>query len=198
FGLAPALRATRPGAMPATMAAGRGVTDTRERFGLRRVLVVVQVAMSLVLVTGSLLFVQTFRNLAKLDAGFRRDGLLIVHADFRNTGLPPSQAVQAFTEICRRIRGVAGIDAVALSNIVPVGGDGWNDNVLTEHGGDGKSKEVVNFDEVSTGFFETLGTPLLAGRDFVEYDTPESPKVAIVNQTFARMVLGSGNPIDRT
>ena len=81
FGLLPAMRATAQTPGAAMKAGSRGTTDTRERFGVRRVLVVAQVALSLVLVVGALLFVRSLRNLTTLDAGFRQEGILVTSLD---------------------------------------------------------------------------------------------------------------------
>ena len=198
FGLTPALRATRTTPGAAMKASGRGLTDARERFGLRRALVVGQVALSLVLVVAALLFVRSLRNLLTLDAGFEQNGVLIVRSDLRGTGASPERYPVLNRELLDRLRAVPGVDAAAMSRIVPLSGGGWNDNVLTDGAEGRKPKQLVNFNEVSAGFFRTLGTPLVAGRDFDAYDRPSSPKVAIVSETFARKVLGPGNPIGRT
>ena len=95
-----------------------------------------------------------------------------------------------------RLRATPGIDSAAQAAIVPVSGDGWNENVNAE--GAGAQRRISNFNRVSPQFFQTMGTQLLAGRDFKDWDTPSSPQVAIVNQTFARKVLGRQNPVGST
>ena len=95
FGLMPAIRVTGTAPGAAMKAGSRGSTDTRERFGLRRALVVVQVALSLVLVVGALLFVRSLRNLMTVDAGFRQDGLLVVNLDLRKAGVPAERRTGA-------------------------------------------------------------------------------------------------------
>ena len=104
FGLTPAVRATRQSAGAAMKAGGRGTTDTRERFGLRRVLVVVQVALSLVLIVGALLFVRTVRNLATVDTGFRTEGILVADFDTRAARIPPARQVAFERELRERHR----------------------------------------------------------------------------------------------
>ncbi|HEX5434770.1 MAG TPA: ABC transporter permease, partial [Candidatus Angelobacter sp.] len=94
-----------------------------------------------------------------------------------------------------RLRGALGIDGAAESADPPLGPGGWNDLVIV----DGKkSHDAVDMNHVSAGYFKTMGTPLLAGRDFDEHDGPGAPKVAIVNQEFARKILHSENPVGRT
>ena len=91
FGLVPAIRATAASPGAAMKAGSRGSTDSRQRFGLRRALVVAQVALSLVLVVGALLFVRSFRNLVTLDAGFRQDHVFAATIDLRRTGMPDTR-----------------------------------------------------------------------------------------------------------
>ena len=195
FGLTPAIRATatEPGA--AMKAGSRGSTDSRERFTLRRSLVVVQVALSLVLVVGALLFVRSLRNLMILDAGFRQDGILIANLDLRGANIAEGNRRAAFNEFTERIRALPGIDSAAEAFIVPVSGAGWNNRIVLNGAA---RKENVNFNSVGPGYFRTMATPLLAGRDFSEGDVPNARKVAIVTEQFARMFFAGANPVGRT
>jgi putative ABC transport system permease protein len=196
FGLLPALRATAASPGAVMKAGGRGMTDSRERFGMRRALVVTQVALSLVLVVGALLFVRSLRNLLTLDPGFEQDGVLVAGLDLRSASIPEGRRAQLYQDIVERFRRLPGVAAAAQAFIVPVSGNGWNNNILI---GGKKHKENVNFDSVSDGYFKTMGTPLLAGRDFERSDTPSSArKVAIVTQSFAKLFFGGANPIGRT
>jgi predicted permease len=195
FGLTPAIRATstEPGA--AMKAGSRGSTDSRERFGLRRSLVVVQVAMSLVLVVGALLFVRSLRNLLVLDAGFRQDGVLIVDLDFRGTTMSDAARRGVYNDLTARLRGLPGVDAAAEAFIVPVSGSGWNNRVVI----DGKPREEnVNFNAIGPTYFRTMATPILAGRDIDERDVANARKVVVVTEQFARKFFGGESPIGRT
>ena len=192
FGLIPAIRATgtTPGA--AMKAGSRGSTDTRERFGMRRALVVAQVAMSLVLVVGALLFVRTLRNLMSVDAGFSQDGILVVNLDLRRAAVDEERRTAVFADITNRVASLPGVVSAAQAFIVPVSGSGWNDSIVIKGQ---KQKEVVNFNSVSAGYFKTMGTPILAGRDFDVHDTAGGEKVAIVTELFARKFFAGQNPI---
>ena len=195
FGLTPAIRATaaEPGA--AMKAGSRGSTDSRERFGLRRGLVVLQVALSLVLVVGALLFVRSLRNLMVLDAGFRQNGVLIVNLDLRGANIPEGSRRAAFDDLTARLNALPGVDSAAEVSIVPVSGSSWNNRIVL----DGVTrKELVNFNSVGSRYFRTMGTPMLAGRDFDARDTTASRKVAIVTEEFTRKFFGGQNPIGRT
>ena len=195
FGLAPALRATAtsPGA---TMKTGsRGISDGRERFAIRRTLVVVQVALSFVLVAGALLFGRSLRNLATLDPGFRTAGVLVADLDTRRTGVPVEARAALYARIVPRLQGVPGVRDAAQAFIVPVSGSGWNNQIVVNNT---RMPGNVNLNSVSPGFFRTLGTTLLSGRDFDRRDSPSSPRVAVVNEAFAAKYLAGGSPVGRS
>ena len=196
FGLTPALRATRVAPAMVLKAASRGMTAGRERFGLRRMLVVSQVALSLVLLVGSLLFVRTLRNLLTLDPGFRQESTIVAALDLSHDKIPTAQRQEFKRNLLERVRAVSGVDAAADVSIVPVSGSGWNGNVFI--GGDQSRKAMSWFSRVSPGYFAAMKTAFLAGRDFDSRDTATSPKVAIVNETFARKFLNGENPIGMT
>jgi putative ABC transport system permease protein len=196
FGLTPALRATRTAPAEAMRASGRGMTADRERFGLRRALVISQVALSLVLLVGALLFVRSLRNLLTLDAGFQQEGLLIASLDASRLNYSPARTAVFYHELLDGVRATAGVEQAATANIVQLGGYGWNESIeiLGQHT---KNDLVPWLDRVSAGYFRTMGTPLLAGRDFDERDTPSSPEVAIVSQQFCTKFLKGANPIGK-
>jgi putative ABC transport system permease protein len=193
FGLAPALRSgsASPGSVLKT--AGRGMTSGRERFRLQRVLVAAQVALSLVLLAGALLFVRSLFNLMTRPIGFQQDGVLVANVAFQRLDLPEARRTSFVEELLDRIRAVPGVAAAAASNRSPVNGNSSNTGVLPENDiTGGMSWE----DRVSPGYFQTMEIPFLAGRDFNRNDSADSPKVAIVNQAFVKQVLSrSKNPI---
>jgi predicted permease len=195
FGLAPALRATRTVPAAVLNSTGRGMTGGRERSGLRRLLVVSQVAMSLVLLVVALLFVRSLRNLMILDSGFRQEGLLVTNLDYSKLNLPRERRQPYKKALLDRIRAIPGVDAAADTSIVPISGNGWNEDVLI---GADRHKGLANFMRITPGYFKTMETPLLGGRDFDDRDTPTSPRVAIVNQTFVRKLLDGANPVGVT
>jgi putative ABC transport system permease protein len=197
FGLTPALRSTRVAPSSVLKTASRGMTSGRERFGLRRVLVVSQVALSLVLLMGSLLFVRTLRNLLTLDPGFRSDGIIVVSIDITRLNIAADQRQSFKRDLLDRMRALPGIDGAAdTGDIVPISGNSWNENVFIA--GDEKRQATPWFSRVSPGYFKTMRTAFLAGRDFDNHDTATSPKVAIVNETFVRKFLNGENPIGVT
>jgi len=196
FGLYPALRATRTAPAAAMKASGRGITGSREKFGLRRALVVGQVAMSVVLLVGALLFVRSLRNLLTLDAGFREDGLLITGVDLSRPHYSDARRAVLYRELLQRLRAARTVRNAASASVIPISGDGWND-MIEIPGSKSTGMSVSWFARVSDGYFATMGTPLDAGRDFNASDTTSSPDVAIVNEKFRDKYLDAGNPVGR-
>jgi len=194
FGLTPALRAVRTPPAVAMNTAGRGLTATRERFGARRILVVCQVALSLVLVVAALLFVRSLHKLLTLDAGFQRTGILVADADFTRLNIPSAQRLEFKRELLERIRALPGVEGAAIAMNVPLGGNFSNNNIFIN----GEKKEPADLNQVSDHFFSTMGTPLLAGRDFDNRDSLNSPAVAIVNQAFVQKYFPGSNPLGKT
>jgi predicted permease len=195
FGVAPALKATS--ASPASaMAGGRGTAQYAERHRVRRALVVAQVALSLVLLFGALLFAQTLRNLLTTESGMVPEGVLVASVDARLPDLPPDQRHLVFDQFEERIAAQPGVVSVAQVTMSPFSGSSWNGTVRPQGAGDADGKESW-FNSVGPGYFATLGTPVLAGRDFTARDGATSPRVAIVNEAFVKVVFGGGNPIGR-
>jgi len=196
FGLLPAIQAARTEPIAAIKAGGRGIAGSRAGLGTRRALVVSQVSLSLVLVVGALLFARTFRNLQSIDAGFRRDHILVT--DFATERLRiPAAARNEFTRtLLSRVRAIPGVASAAATLIVPASGSGWNENIRID--GTAVTRKFANFNRVSPGYFATMGTPLRAGRDFTEADRAGSAPVAIVTETFARKFFGGASPLGRT
>ena len=194
FGLAPAMQASRtdPGVVMKT--GGRGATAARDRLLLRRALVVSQIALSLVLLTGALLFVRTFRNLTTLNAGFQQDHLLVVDFDFSPLKLATASQMAYKQELLARMQSIPGVSSAAETLFSPLSNSGWDNNIDVPNG---PQREDVNLARVSPGYFRTMETAFVAGRDFNQTDTPTSPRVAIVNEAFAHKFMGGANPLGR-
>jgi predicted permease len=197
FGLAPAIRAMRIAPQAAMKAGARGVAGVHERFGFRRGLVAAQIAMSLALLVGALLLARTLRNVMTVQAGFRETGILVADLDFSNLHLPEANRLVYKQQLLDRVRALPGVDSAAQAAVVPVGGSSINDEVWMSGTERTKSKTSL-FNYIGPDFFTTLGTPLIVGRDFNNNDTAAAPKVAIVNQEFARALIGGANPIGRS
>ncbi len=195
FGLAPAWKGTRVNPQSAMKANGRGIIEG-SRFGLGKALVVLQVALSLLLVVGAGLMISTFFRLETLDPGFERERILLTNVDLRNGHYPPERRSAAFKEMLERLRALPGVSCVSDSRMTPISGGTWDQDVQVEgYISKGRLDTDVNFNQISDRFFETLGTAFVAGRDFDAHDTPESPIVAIINQSMAKKFFDGQNPI---
>jgi predicted permease len=189
FGTAPAVAASR---VPALRTATRGATAAAPALALRRGLVAAQIAVTLALVAASLVLVRSFRNLATEDLGVVTDGVVIANVFFPEASYPPEKRVLAYGDLEQRLRALPGVTGLAEAFTTPIGGS-FSDRQVRVDGGLAGS---TNVNRVSAGYFDTLGTPLVAGRDFDGRDTPGSPRVAIVNEAFAAAYLG-GAPLGR-
>jgi putative ABC transport system permease protein len=185
FGLGAALRASRVAPGAAMKRTGPGLTASRGRLGFRGALVVSQVALSLILLFSALLFTQSLHNLLTDDPGFQTKGVLIASLDYTRLRLPVERKGAFERELLARIRSIPGVDAAADTSIVPLGGSSWGNTVWVE-GHDGTQRQDSNFSSISSDYFKTLHVRMVAGRDFNDGDTTESPRVAIVNESFAR------------
>jgi predicted permease len=194
FGLVPAFRSTsvEPGA--AMKAAGRGLTATRERFSYQRALVVGQIAVSLVLVFGALLFVRSLRNLTGLDAGFRPERIVFATAAQPIFNVSPGDRPDFQRRVLEQVRSIPHVESAALSTHIPLIGASWSFGVNVTSP-QGEKTGDSRFTYISPQYFRTMDTPMLQGRDFDERDTTNSVKVAIVNQTFVRRYIPAPNPI---
>lgn len=196
FGLAPAWRATRVDPQSAMKANGRGVVHGR--FPVARALVVFQVALSLVLVAGAGLLLATFVRLETLDPGFKRDQVLLIGVDLGEHTTSPEQRSAILTDLLDRLRALPGVRSGSSSETTPL--EGAVSAFYLQIDGSAspnRERQLICLNEVSSHYFKTLGTPILAGRDFDTYDTPNSPKVAIVNESFAQKYFHGQNPIGR-
>ena len=194
FGLTPAVRATSTSPGAAMKANSRGQTAGRERFSLRRSLVVSQVALACVLLVGALLFVRSLNNLLTSDTGFEQGGILITSIDLSALDLPEERRLTFKRELTERIRAIPGVESASNAGMFPLGGSSWNEDVLIR--GENKGDALLN--RVSTGYFATLEMPLLAGRDFDERDTVSSRRMAIVNELFVEKFLAGADPVGAT
>jgi putative ABC transport system permease protein len=193
FGMAPAFRATRIAPAAALKSASRNLGG-RERFSLRRGLVVSQVAFSLVLLVGAILFVRSLKNILSVNAGFQTAGIMEADLDFRQLKIPASQRQSYKLNLIDRLRALPGVEGVADASVVPLSGFGWQENVILA-GATKRADVAPLFTRVSPDFFNTMRIRIMAGRAFNEQDSANSAKVAIVNQSFAKKILNGANPI---
>ncbi|HKQ98807.1 MAG TPA: ABC transporter permease [Candidatus Polarisedimenticolia bacterium] len=200
MGLVPALQAANPDVNDALKAASRGSAGGRAATRFRKVLLVGEMALSLVLLVSATLLLTSFARLQRVEPGFRPDGLFV---GFLN--VPPakydSDAALAdfYRRTLERMAALPGVTSVALNDGLPL--SGANPQAPMAVAGRDippmSERPVAMRHLVSPGMFATLGIPLRAGRDFDERDSPTSPHTVIVNETFARQFFGNENPIGR-
>ncbi len=179
FGLAPALRATRVDVM--TTIKDNAGTASRARSRLSKLLLVAQVALSLLLLIGAGLFVRTLRNLERVDLGFNRENVLLFRVDPTLNGYKEKRLASLYQQMLERIETVPGVRSVSLSSH-PLISNSANIRSLDE-------KTYVYVQQVSPNFLETMEIPLAAGRNLRPQDDENAPKVMLVNQTLARLLF---------
>jgi predicted permease len=194
-GLVPALQATRVALSPA-------LREVRARGTCRlgRTLVVAQVAISMVLVVGATLFVGTFVTLNAVDRGFDGDRMLVV--DVRSTSVHPSERVAALVSgVVDRLKAFPGVESAGAAQVLPVTGIAgeyiWVPYIRLPPEAARPGDADAAFNVVTPGYFDTLRTAIVAGRDFDAGDTASAQPVAIVNASFARYFFGDASPIGR-
>ena len=196
FGVAPAFRGTSLTPADALRDHSRGVVGGGSRFQIGHALVALQVALSFVLVFGSSLFVRTLVSLTSQEMGFESSHVLVGNVDLRRTGSAPEARLQVYNQVREAIASTPGITAAAMSFVTPVSGSTWNEEInVPGYTGD---RPPVLFNGVTPNYFRTMGTPILAGRDFLESDRTGSPNVSIVNEAFAKKYFNGENPVGKT
>lgn len=197
FGLAPAWRAGRSDPQAVLRASGRGMV-AHSRFNVGKALVVGQVALSLGLVVAAGLLLGTFRKLSTLDPGFAREGVLMASVTTGKDDETVERQRSVYDAMLEQLRAAPGVERASGSQLTPVGRGGWNSSFLIDGYQPPTRRDGLAFlNEVTDGYFETLGTRFVTGRDFDTRDRPGAPRVAIVNQAFAAHFFGSTNVVGR-
>ena len=181
FGLAPALQASRPSLTEGLKEGDRGSSGRRQR--LRSVLVVGEIALTLTLLVGAGLLIQSFRRVLQVDPGFKAQNLLTMQVSVNN---PDGQQVANFFEqLQQNVRNLPGVTSVAVSNGIPFGSTNFP-TFLIEGRPDTENKPSGLRYHVSPAYFQTMGIGLIKGRLFTVQDTPATPSVAIIDEVLAR------------
>ena len=198
FGLVPAFQSSRV-ALAATLKneAGAVVGGTRP-FRFRRGLVVAQIALSLLLLVGAGLFTRSLMNLRALDPGFRPDGLITFRVDPSLGGHAPDARRALHDRLRAELLREPGVRSVSMAAVALMDGSDTSSTVLVQ-GYQAKEDENMNpgLNMVGPDFFTTLGIPLLRGREILDSDRMGAPKVAVVNESFARYFFGDQDPLGR-
>jgi predicted permease len=194
FGLAPALQGSRVEPIHA-LKSGVRASSGGGRWSLKQGLVMAQIALSLVLLVGAGLFVRTLRNYSTLDPGFDRDRLITVDLDTHLAGYSPVQLTTLYRSLVNRIDGIPGVRSTALLSCSIASGCGDASDIFFPDVAHSNGETDAQERSVSQDFFATAAIPLIRGRLFADSDTPNSPKVVVVNQTFVRQFLPGRDPL---
>jgi predicted permease len=162
-------------------------------FGPSAALIVLQVALSVVLVVGAGLLLRTFTSLMTVPLGFEPERVLMAAVTAADTRVPPSQRLVRFQRVRDAVRAVPGVADAAFSFLTPVAGPILLRPIEGRAISERERMSSVNF--VSPGWFRTLGTRIVAGREFVDADRAGTSPVVVVNETFVRKFLNSSNPL---
>ena len=196
FGLLPALRAARADLQSTLKDLGTSLSHRISSVRLRKALIVGQVALTAVLLTAAGLFTRSLLNLQNTNLGLRPDHVVEFTIAPQLNRYSPQRA-QAFVERLRQaIAATPGVSSVSAATIPILANDDWGSDVSVEGYTAREGEDMhVGRNDVGPDYFATLGTPLLAGREFRASDTAAAPKVAVVNATFARRFLQGRNPL---
>jgi predicted permease len=197
FGLAPALGAMRMSPGPVLKDSG-SVVGGRPGYGLRKVLVVSQVGLSLLLLMGAALLVRSILNLRRADVGYARENLLMIQLDPVTSGYKGAEIPVVAEELRRHLAAVPGVLAVTYSENGLFNGPESAGPVAVEgYLQQSEADALARFDHAGPGYFSSIGIGLLLGRDIEERDTANAPRVAVINEAMARFYFQDGNPIGK-
>jgi predicted permease len=188
FGIAPALQSTKADAMPALKESRTGEARGRgfRRFGLSRILMVSQIALTLLILVAAGLFLRTLSNLTSIPLGFNRENVLTFRMNARQAGHKDPEIVTFYNNLRTQFSAIPGVRAAGISNHILIG-TGTSGTGVRAAGGDLKSSSIMT---IGAGFFDAMEIPILAGRDIDERDRLGAPMVAVVNEAFASENFG--------
>jgi macrolide transport system ATP-binding/permease protein len=201
FGLAPALQASKPDVVPVLknelIPSATGHRGLRAFFSLRQMLVVAQVALSLMALIAAGLFLRELRHAQQIDTGFETRGVLVMNFNLLREGYTPARGQVFYEQVVEKAGALPGVQGAALAQVPPLAG-GFARSVFPE-GADTTTtgRILVQVNTVGTGYFQTIGIPIVRGRDFTRADTAEAPKVVVVNETMARQFWQGQEPLGK-
>jgi len=197
FGLVPAWQSARPDIIPELKSSPGKARQNSGGVGMRRFLIVFQIALSLMILFAAGLLTRTLSRLQTIDLGFDPARVITLHIDPAMNGYAPDKTDHIFDEILIRLRARPGIAAASLAVVSPLEG-GMISLDVSVPGHIAKSSDLqTNFNMIGPDYFKTLNQALLAGRDFGDRDVKKAPGVAIVNQLFVEQYMAGQNPIGR-
>jgi macrolide transport system ATP-binding/permease protein len=200
FGLAPALQASRADVVTVLkeeIVPSAGRRGLRDLLGVRQVLVVLQVTLSLVALVAAGLFLRSLQHSLRIDPGFQTSGVLVMTFNLGRDGYTPERGELFYREVVERVGGLPGVKGAAIAQNAPLGG-GLLRSVFPE-GTDTTTRDriLVQVNPVGAGYFETIGIPIVKGRPITDEDTGDSPKVVVINETMAERFWPNQDPLGK-
>jgi predicted permease len=199
FGFAPAFSASRGGLNEVLKEGGRGGSGGAQRSPLRSLLVVGEVALSLVLLTGAGLLLRSMARLLEVKPGFRAENLVTMWVSFASSKYSKAGATEAFArDLLPRLESLPGVEGVTMTNDLPLEGQDTTSYPRLEGRAEGQEERtLVGMHAVTPGYFRTMGVPLLRGRDFDARDASNAPPVVIINDAAAKKFWPGQDPIGK-
>ena len=199
FGLAPALQASNPDLVVALKDESAKSSGSRGKARLRNGLVVAQVALSLILLIGAGLFLQTLQKSQTIDPGFNTQNILTAGLDLFSAGYDKEKGKLFQQQLVQRVAGLPGVQSASVARRVPLGMTGSSSTRLTVDGYEARPEEepFTEYNTVSPDYFRTMEIPIVQGREFTAQDNEQSRKVAIINETMARRYWPGQDPVGK-
>jgi predicted permease len=187
FGLFPALHSTRPDLVSTLKGLAGQPSGARGAARFRLALATAQIALSMMLLAASGLFVKSLLNVSRVDLGIRTDNVITFGVSPELNGYKPAQTRIFFERLETELRAVPGVTGVTVALVPLLAGSNWGNDVAVQGFQGGPDVDSnARFNEVGAGYFSTMGVPLMSGREFTEADNAAAPKVAIVNEEFVK------------
>jgi predicted permease len=198
FSLAPGIQAARQAFSPGLRVESRTFTSGGKLLSVRSALILVQVALSLPLLFSAALLLRTLQNLRSVDTGFNQENVLLASTNPLLNGYTDEKSKIFYDSLMERLRVLPAVSSASLASDSPVSG-GWDSTGLVVEGYQAQEKERVGSDVtwILPDYFKTLGIQMVQGRDFNANDREGAPKVALVNETFAKKYFGAASPIGK-
>ena len=198
FGLFPAMHSTRPNLVNTLKSVSGQPSGTRSAKAFRAILATAQITLSMALLAIAGLFTKSLANVSRVDLGINAENVITFGVSPQLNGYTPARSRQLFEQLQGQIAAQPGVLTASAAMVPLLSGNNWGTNVSVEGFEAGPDTDTHSmFNEIAPGYFRTLGVPLMAGREFTDSDTLGAPKVAIVNESFARKFNLGRNPVGR-
>ena len=199
FGMVPAMEARKIDLAASVKAESGGVVGGRGKARVRSALVLVQVALSFILLVGAGLLLKSMTQIARADLGLSRQGVLLTSVDLVSAGYDATRVRNFQDQLVDRVQSMAGVESAAWSRSVPFSFRGYSTAPIAVDGFEFRPGEqpMVEYNEVGPGFLATVGTPLVSGREFTRADNETAPGVAVVNETMVERFWRGQDPLGK-